>query len=74
MQVFKNSFLTWLEDAEDSIYRSETLMPLFRLKWCCIMLNEFTSDGRDRRNHAGKMIDQEKQFKKAKAYFEQYLA
>jgi thiamine kinase-like enzyme len=74
LQVFKNSFLTWLEDAEDSIYRSEILMPLYRLKWCCIMLNEFTSEGRDRRNHAGKMIDQEKQFKKVKTYFEQYLA
>ena len=74
LQVFKNSFLTWLEDAEDSIYRSEILMPLYRLKWCCIMLNEFTSEGKDRRNHAGEIFDQEKQFKKVKTYFKQYLA
>jgi len=74
LQVFKNSFLTWLEDAEDSIYRSEILMPLYRLKWCCIMLNEFTAEGKDRRNHAGEIFDQEKQFKKVKTYFKQYLA
>jgi len=74
LQVFKNSFLTWLEDAEDSIYRSEILMPLYRLKWCCIMLNEFTSEGKDRRNHAGEIFNQEKQFKKVKTYFKQYLA
>ena len=74
LQVFKNSFLTWLEDAENAICRSKILMPLYRLKWCCIMLNEFTSEGRERRTHAGKKLDQEKQFKKAKTYFEQYLA
>ena len=74
LQIFKNSFLTWLKYAEDSINRSEILMPLYRLKWCCIMLNEFTSEGRERRNHAGEMFDYEVQFQKAKTYFNKYLA
>ena len=74
LQVFKNSFLTWLKDAENAIQRSEILMPVYRLKWCCIMLNEFTSAGRDRRNHAGEGFDYENQFQKSKTYYEKYLA
>jgi len=74
LQTFKVSFLTWLEDAEVSIHRSEILMPLYRLKWCCIMLNEFTSVGKDRRNHAGKKFDYENQFQKSKTYYEKYFA
>jgi len=56
LQTFKDSFFSWLEDAENVIHRSEIIMPLYRLKWCCIMLNEFTSMGRARRNHAGEML------------------
>ena len=74
LQVFKNSFSTWLEDAEYAIFRSEILMPLYRLKWCCIMLNQFTSVGNDRRNHAGEVFDYENQFQKSKTYYEKYLA
>lgn len=32
--------------------RAVTMMPLFRLKWCCIMLNEFLSDAGRRRAFA----------------------
>ena len=74
LQVFKNSFLTWLVDAEDLINRSEIMMPLYRLKWCCIMLNEFNSVGRDRRYHAGEMFDLKNQFQKSKDYYHRYLA
>ena len=74
LQIFKDSFHSWLEDAENSIHRSEILMPLYRLKWCCIMLNEFTFEGRCRRNHAGDMFDYESQFQKSKTYYEKYLA
>jgi hypothetical protein len=73
LQVFNNSFLTWLKDAENAIQRSEILMPVYRLKWCCIILNEFTSVGRDRRNHAGEGFDYEYQLQKSKIYYQKYL-
>ena len=73
LQQFKDSFYSWLEDAKDSIHRSEMLMPLYRLKWCCIMLNEFTSTGKSRRDHAGEMFDYESQLQKSKTYFSKYL-
>ena len=74
MQIFKHSFSSWLPDYDESITRSEILMPLYRLKWCCIMLNEFTSAGRARRNHAGEMFNYENQFQKSETYYEKYLA
>jgi|TARA_Y100000310_G_scaffold193786_1_gene193735 hypothetical protein len=73
LQSFKDSFCSWLEDAENTIVRSDILMPLYRLKWCCIMLNEFTSVGRARRNHSGGIFDYENQLQKSKTYFEKYL-
>jgi|TARA_Y100000310_G_scaffold81608_2_gene78150 thiamine kinase-like enzyme len=73
-QIFKHSFSSWLPDYDESITRSEMLMPLYRLKWCCIMLNEFTLAGRARRNHAGKVFDYEHQFQKTKKYYNKYLA
>jgi hypothetical protein len=63
-----------LEDAENAIRRSEILIRLYRLKWCCIMLNEFTSVGRYRRNHAGERFDYDNQFQKSQKYYEKYLA
>ena len=73
LQTFKDSFSPWLENAENAIRRSEILMSLYRLKWCCIMLNEFTSLGRARRKHAGEMFDYENQLQKSIIYFEKYL-
>ena len=74
LQTFKDSFYPWLEDAENAIRRSEILIRLYRLKWCCIMLNEFTSVGRYRRNHAGERFDYDNQFQKSQKYYEKYLA
>ena len=73
-QILKNSLLTWLEEAEKAIERSEILMPLYRLKWCCIMLNEFTPDGQDRRNHASSKFDYSNQLQKSKDYYEKFIA
>ena len=36
-------------------------------------LNEFTSVGKKRGNHSGKMFDYENQLQKSKTYFEKYL-
>ena len=74
LKSFKNSFNSWFDDAEESIHRSEVLMNLYRLRWCCIMLNEFTKVGLDRRTYAGEAKNYEKQFQKSKKYYETYLA
>lgn len=36
-------------DKEALIYRAFSLLPLFRVKWCCIILNEFLPDVVERR-------------------------
>ena len=74
LQFFKDSFYLWLDDAKESIRRSEILMNLYRLKWCCIILNEFTAVGKDRRAYAGGMKNYEKQYQKSKTYYEKHLS
>ena len=74
LQSFKDSFYSWLDDAEESIRRSEILMNLYRLRWCCIILNEFTGVGQDRRAYAGETKNYEMQYQKSKKYYERYLA
>jgi hypothetical protein len=39
-------------DPESGARRIRALFPLFRLKWCCILLNEFLPGARDRRAFA----------------------
>ncbi len=36
----------------ETLQRIAQLLPVYRLKWCCIVLNDFLSDGRDRRGFA----------------------
>jgi len=52
------------------------LLPLHRLKWCCILLNVFREVDKQRRAHSGVNIDnlQKQQLIKAKCYFEQHLS
>ena len=51
------------------------LTPLHRLKWCCILLNEYLPGGRDRRVHSGLRTPglREAQLVKARKYFDQHL-
>ncbi len=48
------------------------LMPVYRLKWCCIILNDFLPVGNERRNYAINTLDQamrkRNQLIKAQAY------
>jgi thiamine kinase-like enzyme len=74
LQSFKDSFYSWLDDAEDSIHRSEILINLYRLRWCCIILNEFTAVGQERRAYAGEIKNYEKQYQKSKIYYERHLS
>ena len=61
--------------AEDTLFevRFESLMPLFRLKWCLILLNEFLREGMSRRRFAGGVSEtddhlRQVQLRKAKLY------
>ena len=74
LQSFKDSFYSWLDGAEESIHRSEILMNLYRLRWCCIILNEFTAVGQDRRTYAGEAKNYEMQYQKSKKYYERHLS
>ena len=55
--------------------RVALLLPVHRLKWCCILLNEFRSDSRRRRLHAGVAEAGllEMQFDKANRYFNSHF-
>ncbi len=70
-QAFAAHLQVWLPNAQD---RARQLLPLYRLKWCCILLNEFRSQDRQRRHHAGDdQADRlETQLQKAQTYFYQH--
>ena len=47
---------------ESDLARAELLLPVYRVKWCCIQLNDFTAAGRERRRFAlGEADDSERQ-------------
>ena len=52
----------------------DILLPLYKIKWCCILLNEFLEMGSERRNFAYATDDYEKekikQLEKARKYLE----
>lgn len=51
------------------LWRASLLFPLYRLKWCCIMLNDFISVSRKRKDFASFGIDKRKvQLEKASIY------
>jgi thiamine kinase-like enzyme len=55
--------------------RAERLIPVHRFKWCCILLNEFRTEDRQRRHHAGLDSEHllEQQLHKTKQYFTKHL-
>lgn len=56
--------------------RVEKLLPFHRLKWCCILLNEFRREDLGRRQHAGGgqlLVPLADQLAKARQYFDAHL-
>ena len=52
--------------ADSELDRQRTLLPLYRIKWCCILLNEFApTDGARRQFATHEPVDLEEQLKKA---------
>jgi thiamine kinase-like enzyme len=56
-------------------WRAEILLPLYRIKWCCILMNEFCKKDRERREYAGRQqgVLLSVQLGKAQDYFNQHL-
>lgn len=71
-------FVTLIADGSHDpnlIQQVSELLPVHRIKWCCILLNEFKHIDQLRRTHAGsKSIDLlNYQLNKSKLYFKKYL-
>lgn len=73
---FMDELLQGLPAADEVARRVELLLPVHRLKWCCILLNEFRLEDRKRREHAGLASDSLliEQLGKAQWYFDAHLA
>ena len=73
---FMDELLPELQQPDKLKHRVESLLPVHRLKWSCILLNEFRLEDRNRRIHAG--VGSEgllaDQLGKAKTYFNTHLA
>ena len=70
MQLFADKALDFFDNKEIIISRAVKLFPMFQVKWCCIMMNEFLPETAERRMFSNPELDiQEskyKQFEKAK--------
>ncbi len=73
---FMRELLQGIPKSEEVEQRVQALLPLHRLKWCCILLNEFRMEDRKRREHAGLASDAllATQLGKAQWYFDKHLA
>ena len=74
-QFMDNLLNNW--PSADAVFRRvDRLLPVHLLKWCCILLNEFRAEDRERRMHAGVKAEGllADQLGKAKSYFSVHLA
>lgn len=74
-QAFATQLTRLLPAVATAQARAKALLPLYRLKWCCILLNEFRASDQQRRDHAvGERGDRlQNQLHKAQRYFPQHL-
>jgi hypothetical protein len=71
--LFISEALDYSENKAELTERAHLLFPVFKIKWCCLMLNEFLPDAAKRRQFANPTLDPEKskllQLKKAQQFF-----
>jgi thiamine kinase-like enzyme len=65
--TFSQKALSCKESPESIIYRAVILLKAYRIKWTCIMLNEFTANDSGRRRFAGISSEESKRNQLAKA-------
>ena len=70
MEEFASKALTSFPDSKLQLERTKKLFPMFQIKWCCIMLNEFLPGIAERRVFSNPQLDmnesRKKQLQKAK--------
>lgn len=68
-EIFAPPVAEMYEDADLNLRRFEMLLPVYRVKWCCIMLNPFLPAGSSRRSFAmcQRQLDDYKEEQLAKA-------
>jgi hypothetical protein len=73
---FTDDVLRNWQCADTVMHRVDKLLPVHRLKWCCILLNEFRAEDLERRLHAGVKSNGllADQLCKATSYFKKHLA
>lgn len=73
---FMEESIKYFPNSKSVSYRVKRLLPVHRLKWCCILLNEFNIEDRQRRLHAGCNEEGllEQQLLKTKHYFDEHLS
>ena len=73
-ETFVSTALENFPDMGDIVKRALALLPLYQVKWCCILLNEFLSVSNDRRVFSDASIEMEarkrEQLQKAKELFQ----
>jgi hypothetical protein len=76
VEQFMSELLPQFAEPEKIRQRVELLLPVHRLKWCCILLNEFKMANLNRRLHAGVELDGllQTQLSKSKIYFKTHLS
>ncbi|OGR84382.1 MAG: hypothetical protein A2901_08165 [Elusimicrobia bacterium RIFCSPLOWO2_01_FULL_54_10] len=71
-ELFTNGIVVNLSEPEKFVRRIHLLFPLHRIKWCCIILNDFLQVDAQRRGFAAEGADQDEmkvnQLKKARRY------
>ncbi|MEG3840736.1 phosphotransferase [Microcoleus sp. herbarium14] len=56
---FVEAVVSELSEPEQHRQRMAILLPVYRVKWCCILLNDFLPVGSQRRSFAGQVADRE---------------
>lgn len=59
--MFIESVISDLSQPEVHLQRIVLLLPVYQIKWCCILLNDFLPTGSERRRFASHVVDQEAQ-------------
>ena len=59
--MFAEAVVSDLSQSQMYLHRARVLLPVYRLKWCCILLNDFLPVGGERRNFANESANQDEQ-------------
>lgn len=76
LAYFVSRMVVFVSDRDLFRKRVTQLMPITRIKWCCIMLNEFLPESASRRAFAAAMtapVDRDEQLERAADYYQLYF-